>query len=99
MTDQPRVLDLTPLGVRVEIQRTPAETGGELLEFIVEGRPRGFLAQPHVHTRQTERFEVLSGSLDLRVGRRTHKLVSGDTMQVPPGAVHRQRAAREDGRV
>ena len=100
MTDQPRVLDLTPLGVRVEIQRTPAETGGELLEFIVEGRPRGFLAQPHVHTRQSERFEVLSGSMELRYGREAHTLLTGDSMEVPPRTVHRQRAGGAgDGRI
>jgi quercetin dioxygenase-like cupin family protein len=100
MLSQPRVLDLAPLGVRVEIERHPADTGGELLQFVVAGRPRGFLAQPHVHARQTERFEVLSGSLELRRGRETHTLLSGDTMEVPPGTVHRQRAGQTgDGRI
>jgi quercetin dioxygenase-like cupin family protein/uncharacterized protein YndB with AHSA1/START domain len=100
MSDLTRVLDLTPLGVRVQIEQTAAETGGELLQFVVAGRPRGFLAQPHVHTRQTERFEVLSGSLELRRGRETHVLLPGDTTEVPPGTVHRQRAGRGgEGRI
>ena len=100
MTHLARVLDLAPLGVQVEIERTAAETDGELLQFIVVGRPRGFLAQPHLHRRQTERFEVLSGSMELRRGRDTHLLVAGDTLDVPPGTVHRQRAAGTvDGRI
>jgi hypothetical protein len=100
MTHLAQLLDLTPLGVQVDVQRTAAETGGELLEFIVAGRPRGFLAQPHVHTGQTERFEVQSGSMELRRGRETHALLSGDAMEVAPGVVHRQRVGGgQDGRV
>jgi mannose-6-phosphate isomerase-like protein (cupin superfamily)/uncharacterized protein YndB with AHSA1/START domain len=100
MTHQARVLDLAALGVRVVIERTPAQTDGDLLQFVVGGRPRGFLAQPHVHTRQAERFEVLSGSLELRRGPETHVLLSGDSMEVPPGTVHRQRAGGAgDGRI
>jgi mannose-6-phosphate isomerase-like protein (cupin superfamily)/uncharacterized protein YndB with AHSA1/START domain len=100
MIEPGAVLDLAPLGVRVEIERTAEQTGGELLQFLVVGRPRGFLAQPHVHTRQAERFEVLSGGLELRIGRSTHRLEAGQTMEVPAGTAHRQRAgdARE-GRV
>jgi mannose-6-phosphate isomerase-like protein (cupin superfamily)/uncharacterized protein YndB with AHSA1/START domain len=100
MTEPAQVLDLTPLGARVEITRTPAETDGELLEFVVAGRPRGFLAQPHVHTRQTERFEVMSGSLELQRGGEMHTLLAGDTIEVPPGTVHRQRpGGTDEGRV
>ena len=38
-----------------------------LIETIV--RPGGFVAEAHVHPHQTERFEVLEGTLGLRVGR------------------------------
>ena len=93
------VLDLSPLGVRVEILRSTAETGGELLEFDVVGNARGFLAQPHVHTRQTERLEVIEGILELRVAGRTHRLEAGQAMEVPPGTAHRQRSGGGDGRV
>lgn len=100
MTHLARDLDLAPLGVRVEVERTAAETDGELLEFIVAGRPRGFLAQPHLHTRQSERFEVLFGSMELKRGGDTHILAAGDSMEVPAGTVHRQRAAGSaDGRI
>jgi hypothetical protein len=50
------MLNLDPLGVRVELLRTARETGGELLEFDVIGRARGLLAQGHVHPSQVERL-------------------------------------------
>ena len=46
------VLEMEPLGCRVQLIRTAAETGGELVEFDVIGRPRGFLVQSHVHAGQ-----------------------------------------------
>ncbi|HEV8153413.1 MAG TPA: SRPBCC family protein [Solirubrobacteraceae bacterium] len=84
------VLDIGPLGVQVEIRRTAAETGGELFEFDVVGRARGFLAQPHVHTQQTERHEVIEGTMRLVVDGRTYLLREGESMEVPPGTPHRQ---------
>ncbi len=49
------VLEMRPLGMRIVFLRTAAETGGELLEYEVVGRPRGFPAQAHVHPLQSER--------------------------------------------
>ena len=59
------VLDMTPLGCRVQLIRTAAETDGDLLEFDVLGRPRGFLVQPHVHVGQVERYEVMARTLKI----------------------------------
>jgi hypothetical protein len=42
------VLDIPDLGVRIEMRRTAAETGGELVEFDVVGRARGLFAQGRV---------------------------------------------------
>ena len=100
MAKDGRVLDLAPLGVQVEIRRTAEETGGELLEFDVIGNARGFLAEPHVHSDQVERLEVIEGVLELRIGRRTHRLGPGQAMEVAPGEPHRQRGGGDDaGRV
>ena len=43
------VLDIPELGLQLRFLRTASETGGELCEFEVRGRPRGFIDQPHVH--------------------------------------------------
>jgi uncharacterized protein YndB with AHSA1/START domain/mannose-6-phosphate isomerase-like protein (cupin superfamily) len=84
------VLDAHRLGVQVEIRRTSAETGGELVEFDVVGRARGFLTQSHVHAAQAERHEVIEGAMRLVVGGRKHELRPGEAMDVPAGAAHRQ---------
>jgi uncharacterized protein YndB with AHSA1/START domain/quercetin dioxygenase-like cupin family protein len=90
------MLDLAGLGVRIEIRRSDAE----VLEFDVVGRARGFLAQEHVHVRQSERLEVIEGMLRLVVGGHEHVLREGESMEVPPGTPHRQLAAGDgDGRV
>ena len=46
------VLELPTLGMRIVFLRRAAATGGELLEYDVIGRPRGFAAQGHVHPHQ-----------------------------------------------
>jgi mannose-6-phosphate isomerase-like protein (cupin superfamily)/uncharacterized protein YndB with AHSA1/START domain len=100
MTHPGDVLDLEPMGVRVEIERTAAQTDGELLEFVVVGRPRGLLAQSHLHRGQVERLEVLSGELDLQVDGRTLRPGPGESVEVPAGTRHRQRTrGGRDGRV
>jgi uncharacterized protein YndB with AHSA1/START domain/mannose-6-phosphate isomerase-like protein (cupin superfamily) len=95
-----KVLDLSPLGVRVELLRTADDTGGDLLEFDVVGRARGIIANSHVHTTQTERHEVLSGAMKLTIGGEKHVLTAGQSMEVPPGVPHRQApGGRGEGRV
>ena len=84
------VLEMAPLGCRVKLIKTAAETEGELCEFDVLGRPRGFLVQPHVHVGQTESYEVIAGSFKLVEGGRERVLGPGETASVRAGAVHRQ---------
>jgi quercetin dioxygenase-like cupin family protein len=69
--------------------RTAAETDGEsvLVETIV--RPRGFVAAAHVHPHQSERFEVLEGTLGLRIGENEIVAGPGDVAVVAPGTPHR----------
>jgi uncharacterized protein YndB with AHSA1/START domain/quercetin dioxygenase-like cupin family protein len=89
------VLQMPELGGHVRITRSAAETGGALVEFEVTGRSQGFLTQPHVHVRQTERFEPLTGSMRLVVDGEERVLVPGDVAEVPPGATHRQLSLEE----
>jgi uncharacterized protein YndB with AHSA1/START domain/quercetin dioxygenase-like cupin family protein len=94
------VLDLSPLGVRVELLRTGDDTGGDLLEFDVVGRARGIIANSHVHTTQTERHEVLAGAMRLTIGGEKHVLTAGQSMEIAPGVPHRQApAGKGEGRV
>ena len=85
------VLDTSALGFTVEVIATSATTDGAYFEFDAVGKGRGVVAQPHVHERQTERFEVIEGSLRLDMDGVAHHLGPGDAMTVAPGARHRQR--------
>jgi quercetin dioxygenase-like cupin family protein/uncharacterized protein YndB with AHSA1/START domain len=87
------VLQLATLGVSIEFRRTTEETGGGLLEFDVVGRPRGFIAQPHVHPHQTERHEVIEGAMRMRSGGVTRVLNAGDVFETQPGVAHRHTPA------
>jgi uncharacterized protein YndB with AHSA1/START domain/mannose-6-phosphate isomerase-like protein (cupin superfamily) len=84
------VLDMAQLGCKVQLIRTAAETDGELIEFDVIGRPRGFPVQPHVHVDQSERYEVIARTLKIVEDGREHLLGPGETMEVPAGVSHRQ---------
>ena len=90
MSTSGAVLDVPDLGVRIEMRRTSADTGGELVEFDVVGRARGFLTQEHVHAVQSERHEVIEGSMRLVVDGREHVLLPGEALEIPPGTPHRQ---------
>ena len=92
MTLEPgSVLDTSALGFTLEVIATGETTGGAYFEFDAVGKARGVVAQPHVHERQTEHFEVIEGALRLDLNGVAHHLGPGDTMTVPPGSRHRQR--------
>jgi mannose-6-phosphate isomerase-like protein (cupin superfamily)/uncharacterized protein YndB with AHSA1/START domain len=90
MPESDEVLDIGALRARVVLRPTESDVEADDLTFDVIGRPRGLVAQPHVHTRQVERFEVLSGEMLLVLDRRRQVLRPGDRMAVPAGKAHRQ---------
>jgi quercetin dioxygenase-like cupin family protein len=75
-------------GERITFLETARDTGGELLRLDWSLEPDGFLPGAHTHPHQQERFEVLSGMLGVRVGRRKYRLGAGEAVVVPAGAVH-----------
>jgi quercetin dioxygenase-like cupin family protein len=75
-------------GETITFRRTSAQTGGELVEVEVTVEAGGGVAAAHVHPFQSERFEVLEGTLELRHGRRKVTATAGDVVTVEPGAVH-----------
>jgi hypothetical protein len=62
---------LNPMtGLRTVFRKTAEETSGELLQVDWIGEPSWTTGPDHVHPRQEERFEVLSGRLGLRAASR-----------------------------
>ena len=78
-------------GERVVFRKTAADTNGELVVIDVYVEPDGFVAATHVHPSQEERFEVLSGTLEMKLGRETVVVRPGDRLVVPAGTPHRFR--------
>ena len=75
-------------GETVYFRRSSADTAGELVEIEVTVQPGGGVAAAHVHPFQSERFEVLQGTLEFRRGRRKVTASVGDVVTVEPGTVH-----------
>jgi quercetin dioxygenase-like cupin family protein len=82
-------------GERVTFLRTAADTGGELVEVEVCVQPDGAVAAAHVHPYQSERFEVLAGTLEFRHGREKVVAGPGDVVTVAAGTAHSFRNAGE----
>lgn len=77
--------------MRGTILRTGSETNGELfeVEFVVE--PGDWTAPDHIHLCQEERFEIISGSLRLRVAGEEELLARGSTRVLRPRTSHNLR--------
>jgi mannose-6-phosphate isomerase-like protein (cupin superfamily) len=76
-------------GERITFRKTAADTNGELLSFDLELSPDGHVPGKHVHPQQEERFEVVSGTMRFRMGRKTVVAEAGDVVVVPPGTAHK----------
>ena len=90
------VLQVPEAGIRLEIRRTGADTGGEYAEFDVIGRPRGLFAGPHVHELHAEHIEVVAGAMRLKLDGRDKVLRAGEQVVVPIGASHAQRPYEDE---
>jgi quercetin dioxygenase-like cupin family protein len=75
-------------GERFTFIETAATSNGELLAFDLDLRAGGGVPMPHVHPIQTERFEVLAGSVRFRVGLRSIVASAGEVVEIAPGVVH-----------
>lgn len=82
------VIENSVSGERFTFLRTASDTNGELLQFELLLRPGGGVPAEHIHARQEERFEVLSGTAQVRVGKTVRELTAGEAVVVPPGTPH-----------
>ena len=78
-------------GETLVFHTTAAETDGKLVVVEAFVEPDGAVAAAHVHPSQEERFEVLAGELEFKLGKRTLVAKSGDRVLVPAGTPHRFR--------
>lgn len=64
-----------------------AETGGEL-GFSLVTQPPGIATPLHVHSRESEAFYLLDGTMTYRAGEQVHRLSAGSFIYLPLGIAH-----------
>jgi quercetin dioxygenase-like cupin family protein len=75
-------------GMTLRIVRSGASTGGELLEMVATYPARSPRPPEHYHPQQSERFEILEGSMRASIDGATRTLRKGDALVVPARARH-----------
>jgi mannose-6-phosphate isomerase-like protein (cupin superfamily) len=75
-------------GERVTFLETAASTGGEKLRLAIEMAPGGELVGSHVHPRAEERFEVVTGRVQMNRSGKRSVLEVGETAVIPAGTGH-----------
>ena len=86
--DPSRVLDWGSLFGKWVFTRTTTDTNGEYLEANVIA-PVGDGGPPlHVHYHAEESYQVLAGTLEVRLGNEWKRVSSGQTLTVPRGTPH-----------
>ena len=83
-------------GETLVFHETASSTGGRYVRFETIARPEAFVAAAHVHPYQTERFDVIAGTLGVRIGRKKLELGPGEALDVEPGTAHRWWNAGDD---
>jgi quercetin dioxygenase-like cupin family protein len=89
MAFQGQTLQNPASGERITFRATAAQTGGELVAIDLELPAGRRVPGPlHVHPIQEERFEVVEGTMQFRMGRERIVAGAGEVVVVPPGVAH-----------
>jgi quercetin dioxygenase-like cupin family protein len=73
---------------KIVVRKAARDTGGELCQADFYLQPGGFVPAEHIHPRQEERFEVISGTLRGRVAGKDVSGSKGAKFVVPAGQRH-----------
>jgi quercetin dioxygenase-like cupin family protein len=82
------ILEHPVTGERIVVLKTAQDTGGEMFQMELTLRPGGFVASEHIHPKQDERFEVISGSLLGHIAGKEWTAGPGETAVVQAGTPH-----------
>src|SRR3989337_3757546 len=88
MAKQGVVIENPVTGERIVFRQTSVDTNGELLQFELFLKPHGFVPAEHIHSRQEERPEVVSGRVRYRLGGKADSLSAREAAVLPSGIPH-----------
>jgi len=83
-----KVIRNTKTGQDIRFIKTGKETNGELLEMEASFAPNSVEPVAHYHPLQAEDFTVMEGALTVRLNGKVSLLKVGETLHIPPKAVH-----------
>ena len=86
MSAGPRVVWM-PGGVRTEIHLDSEDTGGAFC-LLVDEPPVGWVLPAHRHRDEAETIHIVEGEFEMEVRGQRSRVVAGQTVHVPRGAVH-----------
>jgi len=89
MAKQGETIINTVTGETLTFQKTAAMTGGELLEFRLELEPGSTVPMKHLHTKQDEIFEVITGLVNVEIGKTKYVIKPGEKVLMNKGVPHR----------
>jgi quercetin dioxygenase-like cupin family protein len=83
-------------GEKVTFLKISAETDGEMVLIETTVAPHGFVAAKHIHPHQSERFEILEGTVEFTLDGEVVVATAGDVVMVEAGAAHQFRNVGEE---
>ena len=75
-------------GQRMIFRKTGADTNGQLLQIECFNAPHGPKEPEHIHPVQENRFEILQGTLRLKIAGSERTVGPGETIAIPPKTPH-----------
>jgi quercetin dioxygenase-like cupin family protein len=94
------VIDNPAARMKLFLVQTAADTDGELLEMEATYEPGSVEPPEHFHPNQDERFEILAGTMEARIGGESMLLKTGEEVFIPAGTPHAMwNGGRETARV
>lgn len=79
----------TVTGETLTFLQTAYDNNGERLVFELLLNPGSTVPMKHIHTEQDEIFEVISGEVNIEVGKKQRQLKPGDNALMPKKIPHR----------
>jgi quercetin dioxygenase-like cupin family protein len=88
MAEKRKIWNDPVTGDIVEVLETGKENNGERLRYRFTLKPGGFKPVLHIHEKQDEIFEVITGRLTYNLNGETQVAKAGETVTLPKGAAH-----------
>lgn len=82
------IFDAPGRGERIKWLTTIDKTGGAYVEFEHTTFPPAYFITTHIHNKQTETYEVVSGSAWYEIDGKRYTLEEGETVVIPPYTPH-----------